>query len=146
MSKRRKRKRKQERKRTITTDTVWEKSTLGRLGPRAQSDDGTECFECHRCGSEFRYEGCIPHQPCKRPDCCTCSRTLCGEDRCAGCHRLATGRPCDDGSCPNCGSIYVEWLSYDIPWKDVYTAGEWATGERIWPGSRTVLQNNVGSD
>ena len=123
----------------VYRDQTWEKSKLGALGSRVSNSN--ECFECHECGHEFRTHALnkdgMPHMlsfPCRREDCCNCSGDLCGWEWCSACRRALAGGLCGEGSCPNCGSKYVEWLSYDTPWEDIYFSSEWKPDGRMCPG------------
>lgn len=45
--------------------------------------------------------------------------------------------------CPKCGSLYFEWLSYDIEPKDVYLNSEWLPKPHVrlhefWPGKVVI--------
>jgi len=129
----------------IYRDSIWEKSKLGALGPRVHNEK-FECFECVRkdCKFEFRLklgvEGMAAdlNFPCQAPACCICGKDPCKWEWCSACRKLSQGRPCTNGSCPKCGSIYVMWLSYDIKSEDVWFSSEWFSGERVWNGSATI--------
>lgn len=115
--------RKRKRSKPVEVNDPWEKSNLRIIGKRVQGNE-FECFECFVCGEEFREARCIPHHPCRRTDCCLCATSWCDDPACNSCAGRQAGVQCSDGSCPNCGSIYVNWLSYDTPWHSIYFRSE----------------------
>lgn len=104
--------------------------------------DSREAFECLTCSVEFASPpdmsagmANLLSFPCKLEDCCICGKKACRKEYCDACAKDRAGIPCNAGACPNCGSLYVEWISRGIPEKDIYYSCEWNSGRRQWPGS-----------
>lgn len=74
--------------------------------------------------------------PCRRQSCCICGDGYCGNDWCSDCSRLSRGMSCVKGSCPECGSLYAEWITYPQEPTDVYTHADWGKG-KVYYGSIT---------
>jgi len=109
-----------------------------------------EAFQCLSCDLEFVSPpdmaagmANLLSFPCKQPDCCICGEVACRSEYCDQCKTTRAGIPCHKGSCPRCGSSYVEWLTREVNDEDIYFSIEWNNGARQWPGSYKMQGSEV---
>jgi hypothetical protein len=143
--------------------TVTKKGRRGKKGKRPKIQVRVDCKACEgrgACGFEWRTASTGPLQaPCRRDDCCVCTgKNPCDDELqlCTSCYyydrateTLHVNQPprawaCPRGSCPKCGGVYVEWLSFKVEPVDVYLNRE-AFGPkatRTLPSSVTIRERS----
>lgn len=111
------------------------------IGTRIKSNE-TECFECLECGLDFRVDSLPEGTSITDFLAFPCKQDLCGLCRSGSNYR----KQCRNGACPRCGSLYIEWLSFDFPSEDIWLNTELMSGAKSFDDKVSVHYPGSESD